>query len=546
MPVTLQCTRCMHEQKVDDDKLEKGVPCRICHNLIKQSAEAKTSAKSLADQGNKEEGVQAGPPSPKLDKQAVSTGRAPKPARDGDDEEETRSRSRRKSRGADDDDRPAPRKRPKEESSSGLMYILIGGGALLVLMVLCGGGGIGAFFLFSSDAPKNEPLAKNDRVPEPPPAFDPNPNPLVFNPPNNPFPNNPFPNNPNPFPNNPNPFQQPEQLDPNNPNNIDRVITLLKGPEQQRGPAYSWLKAANPEHPRRNEVVALLESNVKTYLAAPATFGNGGLFDAFFRWATKNSVPVLINVVEKTPFTVWDNAYRQNAMKLLGKMKDARGADCLAGKLGNAFDGEVANSALIEMGSVAEPALIKMFNARDGRDRVRALLKTYNTSSDKIITQCIADFEGQDKDRSNNALQYFMNTPIDAKQRPQVAAALVKKLNANAGNQFGSGDIIKALAKVPDPEGTKAIVRSMTNFFNQGPAKNALKEIGPTAEPFIVEAMNMAADNNARKVYVNTLGEMGTTQSVPALNQIAMRFLQDRGFVNDVQRAIKSIQARGK
>ncbi len=83
MAVTLQCARCMHEQKIDDDKAEKGVPCKICHNLIKPAAKSKSStAKGI----KKDEGIKSGPPSARTDKQtaiadAKSNKKAPEPRR---------------------------------------------------------------------------------------------------------------------------------------------------------------------------------------------------------------------------------------------------------------------------------------------------------------------------------------------------------------------------------------------------------------------------------------------------------------------------------
>jgi HEAT repeat protein len=563
--VILQCARCMHEQKIDDDKAEKGVPCKICHNLIKPSAKGRANSKSSIDKGIKDEGIKSGPPSGKADKQAGITSKKPKRPRDadGDDDDE------------DDRRRPSPRKRrSNEDSSSTMMYILLGGGVFVLFLFLCGGGGIGLYFVASGDVPRNEVVAQANPPVENQPAPIVNPGPIVWE---NPNPGPIFVPNPNPgpFPGpGPNPFQPPENLDPNNPNNIDRVITLLKGPDQQRGPAYTWLKAANPEHPRRVEVATILEGYVNNYIAVPPTFGNDGLFDSFFRWATKNNVPSLINVVDKTRFTVWDNRYRQDAMKALAKLKDPRGAEPIVAKLGNGFDGEVAYKALTEMGPVAEGAVLKYFNARDGRDRARNLVKAYNTKTDTIMTQCIADLDSADNDRRNNAVQWFANTPVDAKRRSDVARALNKSIpKANfffekdlakvietwgtadnvpvlvqrlQANKTGNDDVIRVLGKLRDPNGVKAIVQSMSNFFNQGAAKAALKEIGPTAEPPIVEAMNMTGDANVRRMYVGTLGEIGTMQSIPALTQVAFRFQQDKGFVNDVQRAIKSIQSRGK
>ncbi len=450
------------------------------------------------------------------------------------------------------------------------MFILLGGGAFVLLLFLCGGGGIGLYLVASGGAAKNEVVAQAN-----PPVEKPilNPGPIVFDP--NPGPI--FVPNPNPgaFPGpGPNPFQPPENLDPNDPNKIERVIALLRGPEQERGRAYTWLKAANPEHPRRAEVATILESYVNSYIAAPPTFGNDGMFDSFFRWATKNNVPALVNVVGKIRSTAWDERYRQDAMKTLGKLKDAHGAEVVAARLGNFFQGETANTALIEMGPAAEPAVLKYINARDGRDRARNLLKTYNTKPDAILTQCITDLDSGDNDRRNNAVQWFASTPVDAKRRSEVARALNKGIpNANfffqrdmvkvletwgtaenvpplvqrlQANKTGNDDVIRVLGKLRDPNGVRAIVQSMSNNFNQGAAKAALKEIGPAAEPLVVEAMIMTNDNNVRRMYVNTLGESGTMQCIQPLVQIAVRFQQDKSFVNDVQRAVKSIQGRGK
>jgi hypothetical protein len=465
-----------------------------------------------------------------------------------------------------------------------MMVILLGGGAFVLLAILCGGG-IGSYFLLSgSDPAKNNDAIAQINPPRDeikPPNFNPNPNPFP-NPNPGPivFPNpNPgpivFPNNPNPFPGpGPNPFQQ-ENLDPNNPANIERVITLLKSPPPERGPAYRWLRAANPVHPRRSEVAKLLDAIVPEELKNQFAFA-GDFFPAFFRWATLDNVPTLKRMAENPAFNPSDNDRRQQSMLTLGRLKEGSAAELIVSKLDNAFDGDAAYKALVEMGPVAEGAVIKVFNHPNGgaRDKARGLLKAYNTAADKIMGQCIADLDAADNNRRNGAVQWFASVPVEEKRRAEVARALNKAIpNANfffekdlakvletwgtaenvpalvqrlQTNKTGNDEVIRALGKIRDPNGIKAIAQSMSNFFNQGAAKAVLKDIGPAAEPALVEAMNMTADNNARRMYVNTLGEMGTGQSLVALNQIAFRFQQDKGFVGDVQRAMKAIQARGK
>lgn len=564
MAVTLQCARCMHEQKIDDDKLEKGVPCKICHHLIKQRVKAKANAKSSSDNGSQSDlGIKSGPPAAKSEKPAAaaSAGRRPKPPKNDDDDERRR---------------PSRRKRPDNADSSSMMFILLGGGVVVVLAILCGGGGIGAYLMFGGNTPNNEPIAQADppRVeiePAPNPNHGPNPNPgLIFNP--NPNPQVEFPN-PGPF----QPFPQREVLDPNNPNDIGRVIVLLKGPEQQRGPAYTWLKAANPEHPRRAEVAKLLEPIVAKELQNPFAFA-GDFFPGFFRWATKDNVPTLKRLAENTAFNPSDNSRRQEAMLALGRLKEGSAADNIASKLGNAFDGDTAYRALVEMGSVAEGSVLKRFNDPNGggRQQARDLLKAYNTSADKILTQCVADLDAADNNRRNAAVQWFASAPVDEKRRSEVARALnksipkanfffekdlakvietwgtaenvpalVKRLDAN--KTFGDGDAIRILGKLKHPDGLKAIARAMAIFHVEAAAKAALKEAGPDAEPAVVEALLATKDNRARGAYVNFLGEIGTIKvGAAAINQVALANPQDRFLMISCQQALKSIQDRGK
>jgi len=582
MAITVQCSRCEHKQKIDDDMASKEVPCKICHNMIKPQA-AKTKS-AVAGDAKKEVGVKAGTPGSTNGK-TKSGGPPPvkgsKAKDDDDDDDEPRAKKKRaKDDDDDDDDRPTPKKRRdnSESSGSGMMMLVLIGGGLFMLAMLCGGGALGAYFTFVSEKKAEVPLAQiNDPAPQP--VDFPNPNPKPFP---NPNPNpNPFPNpNPNPFPNpNPNPNPPPNQgaLDPNEPKHIEKVIPILQGPENERGPAYVWLNAANENHGRRQEVAKLLEDHVNIYIAAPPAFGNDGLFNAFFKWSTVENVPAIANVVEKTRFTVWDNRYKEDAMKKLGKLKDPRGVDVVAKQLGNAFFGNGAAAALTEMGTVAEPTLLKSYNHPDGnaRNEVRRILLNLKTNPDSIMTQCIADLDSADNNRRNAAVQYFATTPVDAKRRPEVAKGLNKNLlTANfffekdlikvletwgtadnvptlvqrlEANKTGNNETIQILAKIRDPNGMKAVAKSMSNFFNQGEAKKALKEYGAGAEVLVIEQMNLAQDAQAKKAYVQFLGEIGTRAvSLPALQQLAFRNQQDRFLVMDIATAQKTIFARGK
>ena len=108
------------------------------------------------------------------------------------------------------------RRRRQPDGSAGLMWVGVAGGGVLLVALLCGGG-LGAYFMLGSP----NPPAANEQVveiaqPAPPPMFQPPP----FQPP--PFQPPPF--QPPPFP------PPPENLDPGDPKQIDRVLSLLAAP----------------------------------------------------------------------------------------------------------------------------------------------------------------------------------------------------------------------------------------------------------------------------------------------------------------------------
>jgi hypothetical protein len=554
MAITFMCPRCTHEQRIEDERIGKDVPCKICHHLIKTAPPSDKPKGKLAgaEKDAQQEGIKAS-------SQTVSIGKKP----DGEHEK-----------------RPAPRGvRAKETASfGGLALVLVGAGVFFLLALLCGGG-IGAYFMFRSDGRADDQIAHNDipvvqekdanqrrdekpdNFPQPGPQPGPRPGPDVIPP---------F-KEPKPFPFPP----QLDNLDHNNPNHIDRVIEQLRGPAPQRGQALAWLNQANPNNVRRGDVAKLLDSMMDEQLTLP--LGNDSFFNPYFRWATKDCVPSLIRVVDHQSTAVWHNRYRHEAMKLLAQFKDARGAEPIAKRLSGIFDGQSPYEALIEMGPVAESAVLRYFNDPDGRKReaARRILQAYKTRNEVLLNACLTDLDGPDANRRGGALQWFAKSPVDAKRQPEVARAINKCLDhpdclrngdlvatlqnwATTENvpklaqildqsRFGNAVAIRILGKLRDPEGIKAVARSMGNFFNQQEARNALKECGSTAEPAVIEAMNATSDGRARMEYVRLLGEIGTRKlGGAALQQLASRFQQDRFLNQVIQQSLKAINDRGK
>ena len=548
MAITLQCPRCLHQQKIDDDKIGKEVLCKICHHSIKTDGAAEKPKPELAvpEKDAMEEGVQAGLPS-------LQSEGAVKKEKAGAAAKKRRDRE-------DDDDRPMPRSRGRSsnDSAASMLPMILIGGAVVLLAFTCIGGGFGAFFLFrfagkaanevAQKEPRVERVPQNDRPVPPPDPFQ-NPPPVFRMEPFPPFP--PFPQ-PNLFPMPP-PFVAEEKLDPADPTQIERVLELLRSPADLRNPAFSWLNRANPEHPRRAEVAKQMEQLVDEELKRPIT----NFFAAYFRWATSDNVPSLMKFAESTALSPWDKERRHNAITALGKLKETRAAEIIAAKLGDIFDSGVANSALIEMGPAAQPAVLKYFNDPDFgvRARARNLLQGFGAKPDLLLTQCLTDLDSPDVNRRGAALQWLATSPVNEKRRPEVSKALNKSLdhpdclrngdlvkslenwctNANVAklaeilkqSQFGNGAAIRILGQLRDPDGIKAVAKSLENLFNQHEAKKVLKENPAVAEPAVIEMLSATNDNRVRQEGVRLLGEIGPRISVdPLCNRWWAAFLR--------------------
>ncbi len=131
MAITVECPRCTHKQKIDDDRAGKETPCKICHHMIQPAgAKAKPSAKtSLA-------GAAAGASKTKLSKDGIQAGK-PSPTKTAADKNTKalppKVNEKKKKTSDDDDeedDRPKRKRKPDKKSDEGGSYMplyIIGG-----------------------------------------------------------------------------------------------------------------------------------------------------------------------------------------------------------------------------------------------------------------------------------------------------------------------------------------------------------------------------------------------------------------------------------
>jgi HEAT repeat protein len=119
----------------------------------------------------------------------------------------------------------------------------------------------------------------------------------------------------------------------------DNVFGRLKG--------LKWFAKADPDHPRRAEAAKELarrlgEGNVSEKREAAT---------ALAQWATRDEVPVLIDVLKEKSLGI---GTRPAAMKALARLRDERAAAPLAEMLASPFESKEAVKALVAIGPLVE------------------------------------------------------------------------------------------------------------------------------------------------------------------------------------------------
>jgi hypothetical protein len=117
--------------------------------------------------------------------------------------------------------------------------------------------------------------------------------------------------------------------------------------------------------------------------------------------------------------------------------------------------------------------------------------------------------------------------------------ALVKALDHP--DVFTRLEALRHIGKFRDERALKAVVRCFVDQQTGGDAENALRKMGPMAEP---EVLPLLADGNPhylRRSVINLLRDIGTVQSVPALRAVAA----GNDFKRQAEEALAAIAARG-
>jgi HEAT repeat protein len=132
---------------------------------------------------------------------------------------------------------------------------------------------------------------------------------------------------------------------------LEQTVLDLKSPEKElRINCANWLASQPPVENSRKAIGSALE-NLLTDMDNGVRLAG---MKALRKWASKDNVPALIEVVKDDAFTPWAGEMRKLAMQILGELKDERGAPIMALHLLHFFEREDAARALIAMGPVSE------------------------------------------------------------------------------------------------------------------------------------------------------------------------------------------------
>jgi HEAT repeat protein len=129
----------------------------------------------------------------------------------------------------------------------------------------------------------------------------------------------------------------------------------------RRRPALGFLTQADVEDALRGKVNKALEPLLTDNMV------QGDAYKAFFHWAGRESLPILIKLIVSDP-----SPYRRQAMDAAAKLKDESAAGAIATRIPTG-DRAHASKTLKSMGSIAERAVVKYLGNNDAAVRIEVL-----------------------------------------------------------------------------------------------------------------------------------------------------------------------------
>lgn len=260
----------------------------------------------------------------------------------------------------------------------------------------------------------------------------------------------------------------------------------------------------------------------------------------------------------------------QTVTLIVSGLDDQETSEAFGQKLSEALRGDGQNSGFRSQGGGGR-ATYTAWPVRDPQafaDRVAAFAKVSGVNGRTItvemtplrpgerrpadsdaIAQILFDLKSPALQRRKDALGRLMRMPVDETRRVEIAGAIEPMLKDPDG--FGRSDAAKALAVWGGPENTPALVKALKDpefgvrwavldtfkalhdpagadavadalVTDRGKAAEALRAMGPGAEPAVMKYLNHS-DGFVRMEVCRILQDIGTQECVPSLYDLLRR-----------------------
>jgi HEAT repeat protein len=334
------------------------------------------------------------------------------------------------------------------------------------------------------------------------------------------------------------------------PANLDEALAGLGAGLPARWVALDWLAKARPDAPRRGEVVAALEAQLR---GAPLPGVRERAAAALAAWAGPDEVPALVALlVDPAP------EVRNEAIEALARLRDPRAVDPLAARLADPVDREAAGRALAGLGAQARATLVSLLRASDAgvRGAARSVLeRTGGLEPGAEVEAGLADLADPATSPTGRCLALTrlgrLAPEAAAGRQARVAAAvgrftddpdshvrasavhalsvwatlasvptLLRVLEAAEPDLLRQALVALAKFEVDDPKVVEALARHMADPADRPHAAQALRAVGSGAEDALLRLLR-SRDARVRLEACHTLRIVGTRKCLPALAKLA-------------------------
>jgi HEAT repeat protein len=188
------------------------------------------------------------------------------------------------------------------------------------------------------------------------------------------------------------------------------------------------------------------------------------------------------------------------------------------------------------------PLALRNLSSEDATDRREAVAVLTSAEYDEAIAdeaasgliRRLSDAEPDVRDAAVVALRKWAGPEHVGKVAPFLARG-EKEIRHAA---------LLVLGQFPTAESAEVVAKQLTTAFDRERAANALRQIGPAAEPVLIETYLEDDDPNVRLAAVQVLGDVGGTASITPLTQRSQEDENDPRVQLAAQKALVLVESR--